>query len=98
VDQPLTTRKHESTNWRWSDSAQDHSSDGQGRSVEVEKKAEAKARWSEIGLELCEVNVTKSVDRFQLDNNLIRDYEIHTGASYDHTLETDVKGELRLER
>jgi hypothetical protein len=44
------------------------------------------------------VNVTKSVDRFQLDNNLVRDYEIYTGAPYDHSLETYVKGELRLEQ
>jgi hypothetical protein len=43
------------------------------------------------------MNVTETVHGFQLDDDLARDYEVYTGASYDYTLETGIEGKLRRE-
>jgi hypothetical protein len=40
------------------------------------------------------MNVTETVDSFQLDDDLTRDYEVYPGASYNYTLKTDIEGKL----
>lgn len=65
--------------------------DDEGGGVEVKQKTDVQARRFQIRPQLGKVNVFKSPDCFELQNDLLLDNEVESVQSQVHSLKVDVR-------